>query len=68
MTIPNTAVTQIQKITPGPPKYIAIATPEIFPRPTVAAIADESAYQCDTSPVAPSLSYFPRVMSIACLK
>ena len=37
------AVIHIQTNTPGPPICIAIATPEIFPRPTVAARTAESA-------------------------
>ena len=37
--IPTTALTHIQKMAPGPPTVIAIATPAIFPIPTVDAMA-----------------------------
>ena len=37
--IPNTAETHIQKIAPGPPTNIAVATPAILPVPTVAESA-----------------------------
>ena len=35
VAIPNTAVTHIQKMAPGPPSCIATATPAILPRPMV---------------------------------
>jgi hypothetical protein len=37
--MPTSALTHIQKTTPGPPIVKAIATPAILPMPTVAAIA-----------------------------
>ena len=39
VAIPTVALTHIQKIAPGPPIVRAMATPAIFPIPTVAAIA-----------------------------
>ena len=39
VAIPKRAVSHIQKIAPGPPKVIAVATPTILPIPTVAAKA-----------------------------
>ena len=43
ITIPKQPQIHIQKITPGPPREIAPATPAIFPVPTVAARAVQSA-------------------------
>ena len=37
MIEPISAVSHIQTNTPGPPICMAMATPEIFPKPTVAA-------------------------------
>ena len=37
--IPTIALTHIQNSAPGPPIWIAIATPLIFPKPTVLANA-----------------------------
>ena len=48
--IPSKPATIIQKVAPGPPKLTAIATPAIFPNPTVAAHAVQRACLCDTSP------------------
>ena len=53
---------------PGPPSVIAIATPAMFPRPTVAESAVLSASKCDTSPGSLGSVYFPRVTCTACLK
>ena len=39
VAIPNNPVTHIQNIAPGPPSAIAVATPTIFPVPTVDANA-----------------------------
>ncbi len=42
---PTKALIHIQKIAPGPPVTIAIATPLIFPIPTVAArCVDNASY------------------------
>jgi hypothetical protein len=37
--MPKTAQTHIQKIAPGPPRKMAVATPAMFPVPMVAARA-----------------------------
>ena len=37
--MPNMAITHIQNTAPGPPAWIAMATPAILPRPTVAESA-----------------------------
>ena len=37
--IPTTALTHIQKMAPGPPTVMAIATPAMLPMPTVEAMA-----------------------------
>ena len=42
--MPTAAVTHIQKIAPGPPMRIAVATPPIFPLPTVEARAVDRAW------------------------
>ena len=42
--MPNAAQTHIQKIAPGPPMRIAVATPPMLPLPTVEASAVESAW------------------------
>ena len=56
MAIPNIAVIHIQKIAPGPPRKIAVATPAIFPVPTVADRAVMSDSKEEISP--DSLSSF----------
>ena len=43
VAIPRIELTHIQKIAPGPPMERAIATPAMFPIPTVAAMALASA-------------------------
>ena len=43
VAIPSRAVTHIQNRAPGPPKWIANATPAMFPIPTVADSAVDSA-------------------------
>ena len=48
--MPSNPAKIIQKVAPGPPKLTAIATPAIFPNPTVAAVAVHRACLCDTSP------------------
>ena len=48
--IPKSAVNHIQKIAPGPPNVIAVATPTIFPIPTVAASAVINVEKCEISP------------------
>ena len=48
--IPNNPAKIIQKVAPGPPKLTAIATPAIFPNPTVAAHAVHNACLWLTSP------------------
>ena len=42
--MPKKADTHIQKIAPGPPAAIAVATPTMLPVPTVAASAVASAW------------------------
>ena len=48
--MPNIPANIIQKVAPGPPRLTAIATPAIFPKPTVAAVAVHKACLWDTSP------------------
>ena len=43
VAIPTAAVTHIQKMAPGPPMRMAVATPPMLPLPTVEASAVESA-------------------------
>ena len=43
VTTPTNALTHIQKTAPGPPTFMAIATPAILPIPTVAAKAVDKA-------------------------
>ena len=50
VAIPMKPVTHIQKRAPGPPQWRATATPAMFPTPTVAERAVESAWKCETSP------------------
>ena len=54
--MPKTAVTHIQKMAPGPPTRMAVATPPMFPFPTVEASAVESAWKGVISP-SPSWSW-----------
>jgi len=48
--IPKIAEIHIQNSAPGPPRWIAVATPAMLPTPTVAASAVDSAWKCETSP------------------
>ena len=48
--MPNSPVIHIQNIAPGPPSAIAVATPTIFPVPTVDANAVINAENCEISP------------------
>ena len=50
VAIPKKAAIHIQKIAPGPPALIAVATPTILPVPTVAASAVQSALKLSISP------------------
>jgi hypothetical protein len=52
-------VTHIQKRAPGPPQWMAMATPAMFPIPTVAERAVERAWKWETSPGSSGSSYFP---------
>ena len=54
--IPKIAEIHIQNSAPGPPRWIAVATPAMLPTPTVAASAVDSAWKCDTSPCSSSPS------------
>ena len=47
---PNAALIHIQTIAPGPPSTIAVATPTIFPVPTVAESAVIKDWNGDKSP------------------
>ncbi len=66
VAIPTNAVTHIQKSAPGPPQWMAIATPAMLPMPTVADSAVESAWKCDTSPGSSGSSYLPEVVAKPC--
>ena len=59
VAIPRAAVTHIQKSAPGPPQWIASATPAMLPIPTVADSAVVSAWKWVTSPSSSGLSYLP---------
>ena len=48
--IPKNAAIHIQNSAPGPPAFMAVATPTIFPVPIVAASAVQSAPKLETSP------------------
>ena len=50
VAIPKKAAIHIQNRAPGPPTLIAVATPMIFPVPTVDAKAVHRAVKLDTSP------------------
>ena len=50
VAIPKKAKTHIQKIAPGPPIAIAVATPTILPVPIVADIAKQRALKLLISP------------------
>jgi len=66
VAIPRKAVTHIQKRAPGPPRWIAIATPAMLPIPTVAESAVVSAWKWLTSPGSSGSSYFPDVTANPC--
>jgi hypothetical protein len=68
VAMPTKADIHIQNIAPGPPILIAMATPLIFPKPTVAAIAAESACLEDIWPGTLVSSYFPLTTLMACPK
>ena len=42
--MPKMALTHIQNSAPGPPRWMAVATPAMLPTPTVAARAVASAW------------------------
>jgi len=50
VAMPSAAVTHIQNNAPGPPQWMAIATPAMFPIPTVADRAVVRAWKWETSP------------------
>ena len=50
VAIPTKAAIHIQKTAPGPPAWIAVATPTILPVPTVAAKAVHKALKLSISP------------------
>ncbi len=58
--MPSKPAIHIQKMAPGPPMLMAMATPAILPMPIVPDNADESAWKCGISPGSPGLSYLPR--------
>ena len=62
--MPRSAVTHIQKSAPGPPQWIAIATPAMLPMPTVAESAVVRAWKWGTSPGSSGSSYFPVVTAM----
>ena len=63
--IPRKPITTIHSTAPGPPIPIAIATPAMFPSPTVADRAVESAWKCVIWPGSSLLEYLPRTVLIA---
>ena len=66
--IPRSAVTHIQNSAPGPPQWMAIATPAMLPMPTVAESAVVSAWKCETSPGSAGSSYLPLVTPKPCAR
>ena len=48
--LPTMATIHIQKIAPGPPSTIAIATPAMFPTPTRLAVLTQNAWNEDICP------------------
>ncbi len=68
VAMPRKAVTHIQKRAPGPPQWIAIATPAMFPIPTVAESAVVRAWKWVTSPGSSGSSYFPLVTATPWMK
>ena len=67
VAIPTSPVIHIQKSAPGPPAAIAVATPTMFPVPTVAASAVIRAWKCEMSPSAPSSRRLMRASHRECL-
>ena len=63
VAMPRNAVTHIQNRAPGPPRWMARATPAMFPIPTVADRAVVRAWKWETSPGSSGSSYFPVVMA-----
>ena len=61
VAIPRKAVTHIQKRAPGPPQWMAMATPAMLPMPTVAERAVVRAWKWETSPGSSGSSYRPVV-------
>ena len=66
VAMPSPAVTHIQKSAPGPPQWIARATPAMLPMPTVADSAVVSAWKWVTSPSSSGSSYLPDATAIPC--
>ena len=50
LLIPRSPASTIQKTAPGPHRETATATPAMFPRPTVAESAADSAWKWEISP------------------
>ena len=65
--MPSRPATIIQNVAPAPPRVTAIATPAMFPRPTVPETALESAWKWVTSPGSSARSYRPRASPTAWL-
>jgi hypothetical protein len=65
--MPTKPTTHIQKTAPGPPSAIAIATPPMFPRPTVADSAAERAWKWLIAPGSSGSSYLPRTTWVPCV-
>ena len=59
VAIPSIAVIHIQKIAPGPPIWIANATPAMLPIPMVPAMPAVSALKWEICPGSLGLSYLP---------
>ena len=62
--IPKRAASHIQNTAPGPPTEMAIATPAMLPRPTVAESALVRARKWEISPSSSGSSYRPRITSM----
>src|SRR5690606_27563077 len=65
--MPITPTTHIQKSAPGPPSEIAIATPAMLPRPTVAESAVDSAWKWLIAPGSDLSSNLPRTTETPCV-
>ncbi len=59
-------MTHIQKSAPGPPAPMAVATPTMFPVPTVAASAVMSAWKWEMSPSPSGSRRFTSASQSAC--